>query len=302
MIARKSPTISSADAIFTAKPPTDFRVLLLDSLQDRWRTFRSELKRCRKKYSEEVVHDLRVATRRLVSTLDLLASIHPEGDFRKARRALKRQLDMFGRLRDVQVQLLSIDKMLPAFPELQGFYDQLLKRERKLVQRLGGEVKRVKTAKVEKVIRAASKQVGGLPDTPIMQEEMLTAAMHAVDAAFNKVVERKLAIDPTDSATIHRMRVAFKKFRYLVESLAPTLDQMTSKHLKAMNTFQSSMGDIQDAEVLLASATAFACKRDHEGEASFARALGELSRRRTAQVEAFLGSADTLYTFWKPVS
>jgi CHAD domain-containing protein len=302
MIARKSPTAAVARAAPSGKPTPEFRALLLDALHDRWRTWRSGLKRCRKKYSEAVVHDLRVATRRLISTLDLLASIHPEGNLRKARRCLKRQLEMLGPLRDFQVQLRTIDKMLPSFPELQGFYNALQQRERKLVQRLAAALKRVKTGKLEKAMRAVIRQAEGFLDTPAKQAEKLTAAVDAVGATFNRVVERKLAIDPTDSATIHRMRVAFKKFRYMTEALAPMMDWVTSKQLKAMHDFQGSMGDIQDAEVLLARATVFARKRRSAGEASMARALDELCRRRTALIETFLGSADTVYTFWKPVS
>jgi CHAD domain-containing protein len=281
---------------------TELRDLFLEALNDRWHTFRGELKRCQKRYSEAAVHDLRVATRRLISTLDLLASVHPQGRLRKARRLLKRQLEMFGPLRDVQVQLLSIDKMLVTFPELQAYYDFLLRRERKLVQRLGADIKKIKTGKVEKAIRTAITQINALLDTPQRQQEKRTEAVLAVEAAFNRVVERKQAVNPSDSTTIHRMRVAFKKFRYMIESLAPMLDWVTSRHLKAMNALQGSMGDIQDAEVLLTSAVAFARKRGAEGEASLARALEELSHRRTALIEAFLESADTLYTFWKPLS
>jgi CHAD domain-containing protein len=299
--ARGLPAVAPARATPPPKPARDFRALLLDSLNERWRSVRTELKRCQKKCSEAAVHDLRVATRRLLSTLDLLGSIHPEGKPRKARRRLRKQLDMFGPLRDVQVQLLSIDKMLPSFPELQGFYEHLVNRERELVQGLGAELKRVKIGKVKRAIDAAARQVEGLLDTPATQREQLTAAIDAVDAAFNKVVERKLAVNPNASATIHRTRVAFKKFRYLVESLAPMLDQMTSKHLKAMNAFQGHMGDIQDAEVLLTSLMAFARKGGPESEASLAQALEEFSRRRAALIDAFSASADTLYTFWKPM-
>jgi CHAD domain-containing protein len=301
MNARKLSTTSSARAIARTKPPIDFRALLLDALHDHWRTFRAKLKRCQMGYSEEAVHDLRVATRRLISTLDLLASIHPEGKLRKARRALNRQLDMLGPLRDVQVQLRSIEKMLPSFPGLQGVYDSLVKRERKLVQRLGAEIKEVKTGKVEKAIRTAIEQVEMLLDTPEMQQEKRAEAIRAIEVAFNRVVERKQAVKPTDSASIHRMRVAFKRFRYMVESLAPLLDWVTNRQLKAMNAFQGRMGDIQDAEVLLTSVMAFAHKRSMESETSFVGALEELSRRRTAAIEAFLGSADILYTFWKPM-
>jgi CHAD domain-containing protein len=232
--------------------------------------------------------------------LDLLASIHPESNIRRSRRRLKKQLNMFGPLRDAQVQVLSVDKMLPSFPELHKFYAYLVKRKESLVQYLDVEVEHVKTGKVKRAIGAAIRQAEGHLDTPAKQREKLAAAIHAVDAAFNIVVQRKLAINPTDSSTIHPMRVAFKKFRYMVEALAPMLNWVTRKHLKAMNAFQGSMGDIQDAEVLLSRATAFARKRGTESGTSLAPALAELSRRRTMLTESFLRTADTLFTFWRP--
>lgn len=302
MTATKTPTTSRARSKPRPKPLTDFRTLILDSLQDRWHTFRAALKRCQKQYSEEAVHDLRVATRRLISTLDLVDSIHPDADLRKTRRALKRQLDMFGPLRDVQVQLLTIAKMVPSFPELQEFDDFLVKRERKLIQRLGKQLQRVKTGKIRRSLAVATKQLEALLDTPAVQQARWRDAIQAVETTFSRVVERQQGIDPADSATIHRMRVAFKKFRYMVEALAPMLDRVSRKQLKAMNAFQGSMGDIQDAEVLLASVRIFAHKRGTEREAVLAHALEELSRRRTALIDTFIGSANTLFTFWRSVS
>jgi CHAD domain-containing protein len=302
MTTTKTPTTARARATPRAKSLTEFQALLLDSLHARWRTFRSELKRCQKKYSEEAVHDLRVAIRRLISTLDLVDRIHPGTKLRKARRALKKQLETFGPLRDVQVQLLSIEKILPSFPELQEFYDSLMKREHKLVQRLSVDLKAIKTGKIKTRVARAAGQLDALLDTPAAQQEKRAEAIQAVEIAFNRVVKRKQAIDPCDSASIHRMRVAFKKFRYLVESLAPVLGHVTSKQLKDMDAFQGSMGDIQDAEVLLTSVRTFAHKRGTECEAALAYALEELSSRRTALIETFLGSAAILFTFWKPVS
>jgi CHAD domain-containing protein len=301
MNAKRLPTAISPRVRQTGAPPLDFRTLLLDSVDERLGTFCATLKHCQKKSSEEAVHDLRVAMRRLMSMLDLLASIHPESNLRKSRRRLKKQLNMFGPLRDVQVQVLSVAKMLPSFPELREFYAYLVKREGSLVQHLDVEVEHVKTGKVKKAIGAAIQQAEGLLDTPAKQREQLAAAIRAVDAAFNIVVQRKLAINPTDSATIHPMRVAFKKFRYMVESLAPMLEWVTRQRLKAMNAFQSSMGAIQDAEVLLSRATAFARKRCTESGTALAPALVELARRRATLTESFLRTADTLYTFWRPV-
>jgi CHAD domain-containing protein len=275
---------------------------MLDSLHNRWHSFRTELRHCRKQFSEESVHDLRVATRRLISTLELVDCIQPEAQLRKARRALKKHLDRFGPLRDVHVQLLTIDKMLSSFPELQGFYDFLSGREGKLTRRLGSELRRVKTRKIGKRIVAAVKRLEALPDTPTVRSETCSAAVRAIETAYNQVIERKQAITPAHGSSIHRMRVAFKKFRYMVEALGPLQGRTSSKQLKAMNAFQDSMGDIQDAEVLFANVQSFARTQGVEGGVTLLVALEELSRRRTVAIDTFLASVDTVFTFWKPLS
>jgi CHAD domain-containing protein len=135
--------------------------------------------------------------------------------------------------------------------------------------------------------------------TPARRRAKRTAVLEAVEMAFQRVVERRRTIDPNDMATIHRMRVAFKKFRYMVEALAPILKEPTAKQLKAMNAFQDSMGAIQDVEVLLGSLQAFAQKSAETSKETLAAVNRELFRQRDGLVEGFLPTADTLFTFWK---
>jgi CHAD domain-containing protein len=271
-------------------------------MEERWQGYKIALKRCQKKYSEAAVHDLRVASRRLLATLDLHMQLHPTDDLRRIRRKLKKRLDMFSPLRDVQVQLLTVEPMLSSFPELQEFYDHLLKHERKLVQRLAEKIRAVKTPRMARLMRATAEEWQAILTTLAIRRQKRREAIVAVDVAFNRVVERKVAIDPSNPATIHRMRVGFKKFRYLVEALAPILPKASSKQLKAMNAFQGRMGDIQDSEVLLASVRTFAIETQEGSETTLAEACQELNRGRTALVEAFLPSADLVFTFWKPTS
>lgn len=48
------------------------KTILLEALETRWKKFRAEVKTCRRDFSEKAVHDLRVATRRLLAVFDLL--------------------------------------------------------------------------------------------------------------------------------------------------------------------------------------------------------------------------------------
>ena len=92
-----------------------------DSLNMQWRRYRKRLKRCQKRFSNEAVHDVRVETRRLLSTIELLGAFIPEPDIKKVRRALKRHLDTFDQLRDTQVQLGYVGRMAGTFPDAHEF-------------------------------------------------------------------------------------------------------------------------------------------------------------------------------------
>jgi len=283
------------------KAPIDPRAagqILARSLNDRWRKYRRELKRCQKKYSEDAVHDLRVATRRLMSTLGLLAPLIADKRLKKSRRTLKKRLDMFDPLRDTQIQLLYVEKLLSTFPDLQAFYDTLAKQERQRVKHIRKQVKRLRTARLEKSATATGKQLRARLQDPTKLDETASAMMSAVDAAFAKVVNRRRQIKSDDTTTIHRTRVAFKKFRYMVEVLQPLLAEVTDERLKRMHDFQTMMGDIQDIEVLSANLKAFVQKNAPAAAKALLPTQRELARRRRALIKSFMRSADDLLTFW----
>ena len=99
--------------------------LLLKALEQRWKNYRAELKRCRAEFSNEAVHDLRVATRRMLALIQLLNSISPRPRLQKLTRAFKYQLDEFDDLRDTQVILAEISEILQELPQLQDFQKHL---------------------------------------------------------------------------------------------------------------------------------------------------------------------------------
>lgn len=278
------------------------RALLSRSLEKRWQAYGAQLKRCREEPSEDAVHDLRVAMRRLISTLMVLDAVLPDsrGRLQRVRRSLSKRLDRFSSLRDTQVQALTIREMLPAFPELQPYHRYLAGQERRLVKRIGKEVEKTDTAKLERIIAGVAERLRALPDDLAAQEQVRAAVVGATEAAFGRVAKRRRKIDPAKAATIHRMRVAFKKFRYMAEALEPMLDGVGNEQIKSMGVFQDMMGKIQDTEVLLASLAAFLTGKSKAYKRSVRPAQEELARRRAAWIDEFLASADQIYTFWGP--
>ncbi len=270
---------------------------LVISLKELWRNYRQKLKRCQKRFCEGSVHDLRVETRRLLSKLELLRTLISDDSVETALRILKKRLDVFDELRDTQVQLLCLTKRRRAMPELKAFYKELKRRERRLIKPIARKVRRSRTSKLEKCLARLKKKLRALTADSEANERSARIVKKAVQEACHLVARLRRRIDPEDSRTIHRTRVAFKKVRYMVESLQPVLPGVSPRRLRQMRDYQAMMGDIQDNEMLVARMDELVGKKKLK-ESHLQRFRQELAVRRTTLVNKYLKSADQLFTFW----
>ena len=133
---------------------------LAEVLQARWNSYRERLRDCQTDFSEEAVHESRVATRRLIAQLVLLGCVSRNPTLEKTRRILKRRLVALGALRDTQVELTFINREAARFPELALLRKYLERQERRLAKAAAAKVGRCKTRKLEKWIDALSRQLG----------------------------------------------------------------------------------------------------------------------------------------------
>ena len=100
---------------------------------------------------------------------------------------------------------------------------------------------------------------------------------------------------------MHRTRVAFKKFRYMVESLSPAMIDLGKPHLRRLSVYQRRMGRLQDLEILQACLADFV--RIHPRVATMLKGFGHYLCRRHARVlRECLNHADDLFSFWNPSS
>ncbi len=218
--------------------------LLVEALEQRWKNYRAELKHCRAEFSNEAVHDLRVATRRILALIQLLNSISPRPRLQKLKRAFKGQLDEFDNLRDTQVILAEISEILQELPQLHDFQKHLQFTEEKLLRNLRKKVKQLEASEVTKRIRKTHESLEAETNGDLNSQ-----LMQAVDDVYLITKQRHGWVDATRSATIHRVRIAFKSLRYMIEIVQPLLHDFPVENFKRMNDYQSLMGEIQDAEV-----------------------------------------------------
>jgi CHAD domain-containing protein len=270
----------------------DPQQLLIQALETRWQNYRAELKNCGNEFTQEAVHDLRVATRRILALIQLLNSISPRPRLKKMARAFKAQLDEFDDLRDTQVILGELSEILQELPQLDEFEQHLRSHEEQMLQDLQGKLNQRDTSEIAGWIRKTRDALeNDVSDN--LQEEILDA----VDDAFLVVRQRLGWVDLARSATIHRVRVVFKAFRYMVEIVHPLLNDFPPATLKQMNEYQTLMGNIQDAEVFSRTLVDFMTSGsfpDQDAVQSY------YEKRRSEAISAFVNAQDQLHTYWRP--
>lgn len=266
---------------------------LLTALDDRWKKYRAELKRCRAEFSNEAVHDLRVASRRMLAFVRLLKSISPRPRLQKLNRAFKDQLDEFDDLRNIQVVLAEVSETVKELPQLQELQAHLQDVEKGLLKTLRKRLKVVDLFDVSKRVRRLHESLKKETDS-----DLLLPALQSVDDAFQITKRRRDWINPAQATSIHRVRISFKTFRYMVEIVHPLLDHYPAENLKYMHDYQSLMGEIQDVEVILQALT--------DAPVDIASFDPEPVRRyyeqcHTQAISAYLERMNQLDTFWRPV-
>lgn len=264
----------------------------LESLLDeRWSACRKAHRRCRKGLSEKTVHDLRVEIRRLLSTLTLLAAVLPGEPHKPLEVELKRCLKSLARLRDTQVQLGLVGAASRDHPELAEFHRHLRRRERRLEKRLKRELEEARNGRLARHAARLRRAARRATATPLRARQAGTAMHAAMTRQFNRVCALQRRMDAAQPATIHLVRVAFKKYRYMAESLARMQPGVTRRRLHAMHAHQTRMGEIQDIEALL-NRVGRCLRKKTAGP--FRR---DLLHRRDRLVKRFLATADRLLDF-----
>ena len=275
--------------------------ILSRAVARRWTCYRKALKHCQRDFSESSIHASRIEARRLAAELDLLRVFAPRLALEKAHRSLKRHLDTFDPLRDAQVQIAILRKEGDGIAGTGKIRKLIAKRECRCRREARRRIRGIKTRRIKKVVSLLIEQLQEKGKNPERIRLNRINIISSVDTAFTHVAECRRHVDAAHTATIHRLRVAFKKFRYMMESMRRLLPGITPRRLAAMKTFQTTLGDLQDTEIFLARIDRFVAKERVKASevAAFRRWL---LRRRVRQIKHCLRRADAVFQFWPPAS
>jgi len=272
--------------------------LLSGALAERWDRFVHEAARCRRSPTETAIHDVRVATRRLLAAMTTVDAVLPGGHFKRSSAGLRRHLKSFNVIRDVHVQLLALRGLRGRFPVLRRYESVLRRQEIALLRAARGEIRSIRQDTLIRSLAEVQSALSGLYGGPAAGA-VRAMLIGSAAAAFGKVLARRAALSALDPRSVHRMRVAFKKFRYTIELARPLLPWADRKHSRSMDEFQTTMGEIQDLQVLMAGLRRFAQHDTQPSAPFFLPVLQFLASVRAMKMNDFTGTTDVLQTFWR---
>ena len=119
------------------------------------------------------------------------------------------------------------------------------------------------------------------------------------DVAFDGLSKKLEAVTLADYTTIHKIRLAFKPVRYMLEMMQPVL-KLDRKQLRTATLLSRMMGQIQDLEVLMKDLVEFSWKKETVLSAVLEIWL-DLERRNSETAQRFIKAIPKFGEIWKPI-
>ncbi len=278
----------------------DIGTALAESLNERWHAFASCVTDTRRSVSKKNIHDLRVATRRVLSFLDVAATLLPGKSIPRFRKRLKGHLRPFGKLRDIQLQGKTVRTLVAQYPVLEPLRQEFSFRARTMMKGAVRELSKIDIDEYESVVVQIQLQMRSLFADPLMGRAAVAVVLGSLAQGYLQAAVLRGAAMSGQTPRIHRFRISFKRFRYMVEALQPILPGFEQEFFQSMNAYQTRMGAIQDHEVLWESLLDWNRRHKRVG-ALFLPVKGQMEREHRGLVSAFLASANEFDRFWEAI-
>ena len=241
--------------------PSDYHKFMLEIIADKFSIYKQNLIICSQIMSDDNVHDLRVAARRFIATMNLYKTIYPTLYFPMIIKMVKKNFKSLGNVRDTHIMLQNCQSMKIQFPIIYDFINYLLAKEKKLIANFSKNLSEVEFNEIEgmmyyltRILKYDFPSVS--PDFTIF-ENYFDEQLQNIRAIYNQ-------IDYSNTKTIHKFRIATKKYRYYAEVLQSFIPNYQNLY-KILVKIQDDAGAIQDSVVFIDKFNYFVNKRHFEG-------------------------------------
>lgn len=244
----------------------------------------------------EAVHDMRVAVRRLRAAFALFAPWYRRKQIKPLRRRLHELGDRLGGVRDMEV-MLSATRAIVQERALDEPAALLAQWEAKRASARAALLSHLESRSYRQLKRRLDEFIRDQQDTstytadgsdPEIEPQLVADVLPAEALRRYGAVH---AYDPSladaDLARLHRLRIAGKRLRYLLESFEDLLPKPAKEVVELLKQMQDSLGSVHDAGVAIDALVKFeAAHPDARGDtAGLIEGYRELLLRSRAQFE-----------------
>ncbi len=237
----------------------------------------------------EDVHQMRVATRRLRASLQLVAPLYAEKPVLRFRRGLRRVARVLGSVRDTDVFLLHVYAHRDSLPDvdraaLQPLIDAVEARREQaradLRQLLhSGKYQRFKLAFATFLTSPGADVSGG--SATGHPPRIRDVAGSLLWRRYEEWRAFEVALPDADDTALHNARIAGKQLRYALEFFAEALGPKADELLEPLMALQENLGHQQDGVVARAFVADLDMADDPGAQAYLSARVGEHATHRS---------------------
>jgi CHAD domain-containing protein len=263
---------------------------LLSSFDRSWTEFSTAWKNARTKTSPKSIHNLRVNTRRLIASLELMRSTSKNPEIVRLQCRFKKILKSMGSLRDLQVQWAKSADLRQVEPIVE-FRRALQRRERRQIADISKKLKRGTKHRLNLGVKHVRSAIAEIYEKS-GDGRIRGALERTLRSRKSDFLKKRKQFQPSDEETLHEMRIALKKLRYTIESALPALGPSASEQAQRMHSLQQLLGDFRDLELLGVRLEKWAAKRGKK--IAIVPALEALNEKRQDFMKKIIESAAAL--------
>ncbi|REG11361.1 CHAD domain-containing protein [Pelolinea submarina] len=213
----------------------------------------------------EDIHDLRVASRRIRTCLDIFSDSLPSKKTKIWVRDIREITKSYGQVRDLDVQIDLLNQIYKSVDD-SNLQSGLRRVRLRLKQK-----RRVKDANTQKISRGLMENTSLLemdswakaileiePEVPQTHGPLFQLGYEHVQNRLDEFLFYEVFIfDPTRVEELHQMRIAAKRLRYALEVFSLLYKGKSDFALEITRQTQQFLGEIHDADVWISYLPAF---------------------------------------------
>ncbi len=242
-------------------------------------------------FDSDDVHDVRVALRRCRTMADALSEVNPSPGWRKLKKASGSMFHALGELRDVQVMSTLVKEFGPPRDPVRRHMLRLLSaKERECRANAAKALDDFDRKEWKKLARKLGPKARFFPMESVVFQRLALARLNAAAELYQQARRKR------SSTAWHRLRIALKRFRYVVDNFLPRRYDVWADDLKRI---QDSLGELHDLDVLRAAIRREAARFDPAALAGWYKKIDEERKSRLAAVNAKLSGSQSLWLTWR---